>query len=261
MSFSLPLDPALPEPLAAVRDAAQPTGLSIDAPPLSLGLGLFQGDKLNAAAQVSYGHLLDHTLARLVTRRLEERLRSASRDNLEFAYESLKAYLMLYTPEHLDTESLKAWIALDWEANLGPALGPDRLQILNSHLDALLARGAVDPGVPMDRNLVASVREMLGAFPLEYRVFSRLRRAQVGSDLPEFTVAAAAGPQAVNVFERASGQPLTRGVPGMFTRDGYRQAFQTSVERIARQLAEEEDRKSTRLNSSHEWISRMPSSA
>ena len=39
----------------------------------------------------------------------------------------------------------------------------------------------------MDKNLVASVRDMLVAFPLEYRVFSRLKRAQVGADIPPFT--------------------------------------------------------------------------
>ena len=234
-------DPAaLPEPLAQVRDAAQPPGFALDAPPLSLGFGLFQGDKLNAGAQVAYGRLLEHTLAPRVARRLEERLRSANRDNLEFAYEALKAYLMLYQPEHLDAEALKAWVAVDWDANLEASLGPDKLVTLKNHLDALLARGAFEPGVPMDKNLVASVREMLGAFPLEYRVFSRLRRAQLGGDLPEFTVAAAAGPQSPNVFVRASGQPLTQGIAGMFTRDGYHKAFQTSVDRIAKQLAEEE---------------------
>ncbi|MCR3882727.1 ImcF-related family protein, partial [Klebsiella quasipneumoniae] len=82
------------------------------------------------------------------------------------------------------------------------------------------------------------VREMLGAYPLEYRIFSRLRRAQIDGDLPPFTVAAAAGPQSPNVFERASGQPLTQGIPGMFTKDGYKKAFQTSVDKTARQLAE-----------------------
>jgi len=234
-------DPSpLPEALALVRDAAQPNSFSLDAPPLSLGFGLFQGDKLNAGAQVAYGHLLSHTLAPRIARRLEERLRTANRDNLEFAYESLKAYLMLYTPEHLDAATLQAWVGIDWDANLAASLGPDKLVTLKNHLDALLAQGAIDPGAPMDKNLVASVREMLGAYPLEYRIFSRLRRAQIDGDLPPFTVAGAAGPQSPNVFIRASGQPLTQGIPGMFTKDGYRKAFQTSVDRMAKQLAEEE---------------------
>jgi type VI secretion system protein ImpL len=231
---------ALPEALAALRDAAQPPGFALDNPPLSLGFGLFQGDKLDAGAQVSYHRVLQRALAPRVAARLEERLRTANRDNLEFAYESLKAYLMLYTPEHLDKAGLQAWVGLDWDANLEGSLGPEKVALLKNHLDALLSRGASEVAQPMDKTLVASVREMLGAYPLEYRIFSRLRRAQIDGDLPPFTVAAAAGPQSPNVFERASGQPLTQGIPGMFTKDGYRKAFQTSVDKTAKQLAEEE---------------------
>jgi type VI secretion system protein ImpL len=230
----------LPMPLAQVRDAAQPAGFGLDAPPLSLAFGLFQGDKLDAGAQASYNRLLNRTLAPAVARRLAEQLRSANRENLEFAYEALKAYLMLYTPDRLDPAALSQWIQIDWDTNLAPTLGAEQLAALKNHLDALLARGGLDPGVPMDKNLVAGVREMLGAFPLEYRIFSRLRRAHLGSDLPEFTVAAAAGPQAPTVFVRNSGQPLTRGVPGLYTKEGYRKAFQTSVQKLADQLAAEE---------------------
>ena len=39
------------------------------------------------------------------------------------------------------------------------------------------------------------------------------------------------------------------------------EAIEGLVRRVKDQLQENVDRKSTRLNSSHEWISRMPSSA
>jgi type VI secretion system protein ImpL len=42
------------------------------------------------------------------------------------------------------------------------------------------------------------------------------------------------------VFERASGEPLTKGIPGLFTKEGYRKAFETSVDKATRQLAAEE---------------------
>jgi type VI secretion system protein ImpL len=231
----------VPTVLAQVRDAAQPPGFTLDAPPMKLGFGLFQGDKLNAGAQISYQRLLERSLAPRIARRLEERLRAANRDNLEYAYEALKAYLMLYQPEHLEPNGFKDWIEVDWDANLANSLGAEQLAVLKAHLDALVANGgAIQVAQPMDKPLVANVREMLGAYPLEYRIFSRLRRVQLGRDLPEFNVAAAGGPQSPNVFVRASGQPLTRGVPGMFTRDGYKQAFEASMTKTAKQLAEEE---------------------
>jgi type VI secretion system protein ImpL len=230
----------LPAVLSAVRAAAQPAEFPIDEPPASMGLGLYQGGKLDAGADLGYQHLLDHALMPRVVRRLEERLRASNRDNLEVAYEGLKNYLMLYTPGKFDAESFKAWVTIDWDATLERSLRPEQREALAAHLDAMLAHGAPQPSVPMDKTLVAGVRDMLVAYPLEYRVFSRLKRAQVGADLPPFTVAGAAGPSALQVFERASGEPLTKGIPGLFTKDGYRKAFQTSVDKATKQLAAEE---------------------
>ena len=230
----------LPTVLDLVRNAAHPVEFDIAHPPLLNTLGLYQGDKLDAGAQQGFNHLLQHALMPRVAKRLEERLRGANKDNLEFAYEALKAYLMLYTPDKFDPDTLKAWISIDWEANLANSLTPEQRASLNSQLDAALAQGAPQPTVVMDANLVASVRDMLVSYPLEYRVYSRLKRAHVDGDIAEFTVAGAAGPNAAQVFERTSGQPLTKGIPGLYTRDGYQKAFQKSVEKATLLLATEE---------------------
>ncbi|MDE3011938.1 MAG: type VI secretion system membrane subunit TssM [Pseudomonadota bacterium] len=230
----------LPQVLDALSTAARSEHFDTAHPPLLNGLGLYQGDYLQAGADLGYHHLLDHALLPRVTRRLEERLRAANRDNLEYAYEALKAYLMLYTPEHFDADALRNWIVLDWDNNLANVLNSDQRAALAGHLDAALAGGAPTMPTPMDANLVAGVREMLVAYPLDYRIFSRLRRARVGAEFPEFSVAAAGGPAAAEVFERASGQPLTRGVPGLFTREGYFKGFKNAVDKVAHQLADEQ---------------------
>ena len=230
----------LPPVLTAVRAAAVAPEFPIDKPPVSMSLGLYQGRKLDAAADVGYQHLLDHALMPRVVRRLEERLRAVNKDNLEQAYEALKNYLMIYTPDKFDADSFKAYVGVDWDAALERTLSPEQRQALDQHLDAMLTHGAPPPAVPMDKNLVAGVRDMLVAFPLEYRVFSRLKRAQIGADIPPFTVAGAAGPASLSVFERASGEPLTKGISGLFTKEGYRKAFETSVDKATRQLASEE---------------------
>ena len=230
----------LPPVLSAVRSAAQPAAFPVDAPPLSMSLGLYQGKKLDAAASMGYQRLLSHALMPRVVHRLEERLRAANKDNLEQAYESLKNYLMLYTPDKFDPDAFKAYVGVDWDAALERSLAPEQRQALDQQLDAALVDGVPRPSAPMDKNLVAAVRDMLVAYPLEYRVFSRLKRAQVGSNIPPFTVAGAAGPSALTVFERTSGEPLTKGIPGLYTREGYRQAFEPAVDKAARQLASEE---------------------
>ena len=230
----------LPQVLDKVLAAPKPTGFDLDKPPMLNKLGLYQGDYLAAGTDIGYQHLLDHALLPRVAKRLEERLRAVNRDNLELAYEALKGYLMLYTPEHFDAEWLKAWVTLDWDVNLAGTLNPEHRAALAAHLDAALSRGAPQALAPMDKALVANVREMLVSYPLEYRVFSRLKRARVGSDFPEFSVAAAAGPNAAQVFERASGQPITKGIPGLFTRDGYFKAFKGAVAKVTKQLDQEQ---------------------
>lgn len=229
---------ALAGPLAAVRDAARIDGFALDAPPLLNTLGLYEGEMLDAGARAGYRRLLQHALLPRVTQRLSERLRSANKDNLEQAYEALKAYLMLYTPSQFDAATLKAWIGIDWDVQL-KNLPPEQRAELDKHLDALLALGAPQTAAPQDQSLVTSVRDMLASFPLEYRVYSRLKRQSRG-EAPEFSVAAAAGPQAPKVFQRASGEPLSRGVPGFYTRQGYVKAFQGSVATAAAQLGREE---------------------
>jgi type VI secretion system protein ImpL len=231
----------LPDVLTAVRRAPQPAAFTLDAPPTTMTLGLFQGDKLDAAADQGYRRLLETTLLPRVTKRLEERLRTSNKDNLEQAYESLKHYLMLYTPEQFDPDSFKAWVTVDWDATFERSLSAPQREALSAHLDALLERGVPQASVPMDKNLVATMRDMLVAFPLEYRVFSRLKRAQVGADIAPFSVAGEAGPAAASVLTRLSGEPLTKGIPGLFTREGYRQAFEKAVERSTRQLAGEQE--------------------
>lgn len=229
----------LPLALAQVRDAARLEGLNINEPPLLHGLGLYQGDKLDAGAQIAYRRLLEKSLTPRVARRLEERLRAANRDNLENAYEALKSYLMLHQPDQFDAQALKAWIGSDWDVNYA-RMAPEQRTQLDAHLDAMLALGPPQTTLPKDDALVASVREMLAAFPLEYRVYSRIKRQYQPGSLPDFTAAGSAGPNAAQVFERASAEPLTKGVSGLYTRDGYRKVVLPAVQKATPALASEE---------------------
>ncbi|GAA4333571.1 type VI secretion system membrane subunit TssM [Pigmentiphaga soli] len=230
--------------------ASTPETDAADAP-LSMRLGLWQGEKLDAAASLSYQRLLADWMLPRLSARIEEMARSAGPDNLEFAYEALKAYLMLHQPEHMDTDALKAWIAIDWERSLSRSIDADQRAALQRHLDALLAQGAaVRANLPYDPRLVDGLRRMLTRYTLPQRIYSRLKRQGVGENYPEFTVARAGGPNAALVFTRDSGEPLNRGVPGLFTYDSYHKAFATAIDPIARQLASED-----------EWVLALPAAS
>lgn len=208
--------------------------------PWSMGFGLYQGDKLGAAAEQSYRRLLQDAFLPRLALRVEQLMTGASVDNPELLYEGLKAYLMLQQPEHFDAAALKAFISADWEASLPRDVSVEQRQELEAHLAALFERGAVSSPMPANAALVARARELLARTSIEQRIYNRLKRQGVGSDIPEFTVARAAGASAGLVFMRASGEPLTRGVPGLYTFDGYHKAFLGAAERISGQLAREE---------------------
>ena len=226
-------------PLAALRDAAKIAGVTIDAPPLLNGLGLYQGDKLDAGAQIAYQRLLQKALMPRVAGRLEERVRAANKDNLENAYEALKSYLMLHQPERFDAQALQAWIGVDLDANYARMAPEERAQ-LDDHVAALLALGPPRAAIAQDQNLVASVREMLAAYPLEYRVYSRVKRQYRAGSANDFTAAGAAGPNAAQVFARTSAEPLTKGISGLYTKDAYRRLVLPAINEATPRLAQEE---------------------
>ena len=209
-------------------------------PPLAMTLGLYQGEKLNAAARLAHQRALNEVFLPQLAKRLEDQLRTAGKDNLEFSYEALKSYLMLYQSEHFDADALKAWITLDWARNLDRGIPEDQRLLLEAQLDTLIAQGPPHVPLKMDENLVRSVRALLASYPLEERVFSRLKRQRTAKDIAPFSIAVAAGPSAPLVFVRASGKPLTEGVPGMFTFDGYHTRFQAEVTKLTTLLAQED---------------------
>jgi type VI secretion system protein ImpL len=225
--------------LGAVRHVADVPGAPGE-PPLSMDFGLYQGEKLQAAARQAYQALLQDAFLPRLTARIEQQLRSDARSNPELLYEGLKAYLMLHEPVHRDPSALKAYVAADWEARLGSAVAPAERAALEGHLDALLERADWRPARPPDLALVAAARDAVNHTPLAQRIYNRLQHQALGAELPEFTIAGAAGPTAALVFTRTSGAPLTRGVPGLYSVDGYYHAFAAASERVTAQLAGEQ---------------------
>ncbi|HET7773726.1 MAG TPA: type VI secretion system membrane subunit TssM, partial [Burkholderiaceae bacterium] len=208
--------------------------------PTSMKFGLFQGDKIDAAAQAAYQRLLTDAFLPRVALRIEEILRKTQADNPELMYEALKAYLMMHDTENYSADALKAIILADWQDSLPRGVTVDQRQALERHLIALLDRGIVVSPLPMDKTLVENARTTLARLSLPQRVYSRMKRLGVGSEFPEFNAVRAGGPNISNIFTRASGAPMTRGPAGMFSYDGYYSGFLKQVDIAAQQLAAEE---------------------
>jgi type VI secretion system protein ImpL len=215
--------------------------------PWSLGYGLYQGEKLGSQARRAYDNALRDAFLPRIALRLEQLIREVP--NPVGLYEFLKAYLMLYSDKVLDPKALEALLALDWERNLPSGDGGALAQSLQAHLRAALANRPLDMARVQETQLVADAREKLARASLTDRIYFRLRQEAQYGDIAAFSLSDAAGPSAAQVFERRSGAPLTQGVPGFFTLNGYYKAFKPAAARTTQRLAEEESwvlgRKST----------------
>ena len=184
-----------------------------------MSLGLYQGGSSTPAADVGYQQLLDHALMPRVVApprgAAARRQQGQPRAGLRGA-EELPDALHAGAVRRRFVQGLRRRSTGTRRSSARSR--PSSARRSTQHLDAMLSHGAPPPAVPMDKNLVASVRDMLVAFPLEYRIFSRLKRGADRRRLP--AVHAWRAPPvrtSLSVFERASGEPLTKGIPGLFT--------------------------------------------
>ncbi len=225
--------------LDAVRGVPRTEAVA-DGVPMSMTYGLYQGGKLQAGADQAYRGLLRNAFLPRLIYRMEDRLRSIPATDLEQTYEVLKVYLMLQDRTHLEPEYAAAAIEFDWDDSLPRDVSTDQRAALGEHLKALLAQDDYSSPLPPDPLLIASARSALTRFGLPQRVYSRLKREGIGADYPEFSVASKGGPSASLVFQRISNQALTKGVPGLYSYDGYHNAFLSRVGEVSKQLGDEQ---------------------
>ncbi len=208
-----------------------------DTPPQTMRFGLYQGDRLARNLTIpAYRRVLENAMLSRLMVRMEQFLK-ASLSSPETAYQALKAYLMLGDDERLDPEYVKLWITTDWRNTFGRTLSNEQYEQLTEHLDALLQMRPITTPFDLDRNLVERVRGVLELTSPAQRAYA-LIKSQLLTKGEEFTVASAGGPDARQALVRVSGEPLTKGVPAMFSPDGYYLGF---IPAQAKAIDEQED--------------------
>ncbi|HEY7576686.1 MAG TPA: type VI secretion system membrane subunit TssM, partial [Acetobacteraceae bacterium] len=234
----LPLDPVADDDLARLApllDQARtlPGG---GAEPAWWPAILSQREKLTAAARAVYRHALEWALLPRLMYRLEAQLRG-NLNNPDFLYEATRVYLMLGNAGPLDAPLVREWMKLDWQtAYPGVGFAPMRAALLQ-HLDILL--GEPLSQVQLDGALVAAARARFASVPLAQRVYSRIRLSAAAQRLAPWQPSDALGPAGVPLFVRASGKPLTDGIPGFFTIDGFHKVLLPSLDSAVRSVVSE----------------------
>lgn len=198
--------------------------------------GLSQADKLDAIEQAIYRRSLERILLPRLVWRLEQQLRGQI-DNPDFAYEATRVYLMLGGAGPLDPALVRDWMALDWQARFPGVLNAALRDHLAIHLNALLAEPL--PTVSLDGVLVETARASFSRVSLAARVYGRIRPQASAGAVPDWTPAAELGSAGAQLFTRVSGKPLTEGIPGFYTADGFRKVLLPDLVGATRAVADE----------------------
>jgi type VI secretion system protein ImpL len=201
-----------------------------------LQLGLSQRAKLAAGAHAVYRHALERVLLPRLIWRLEAQMHGAI-DQPDYLYEATRVYLMLGALGPLDRDLVREWMSYDWRATYPGAFRTRVRDDLVRHLDELL----VDPlpAIPLDGSLLDSARKTFSRVPLANRVYSRIAPSAAAQAVQPWRPADALGAAGVRVFVRASGNPLTEGVPGFYTIDGFYRVLLPALGDVTKQVASE----------------------
>ena len=93
--------------------------------------------------------------------------------------------------------------------------------------------------MPLDGALIEDARRTFSRVTLAERVYSTIKGSQPARALPPWRPADAAGASGVRVFIRSSGAPLTEGVPGFYTIDGFYKVLLPNLPSATIQVASE----------------------
>ncbi len=186
------------------------------------GLGLSQGDKIQAAAEYSYQHLLREYFLPAIQMRLKERMQGQEGNQLDVLYQLLKVYSMFNQLDRLEPATAIAWIRADWDRQF--ASDPETSGQLVLHLDNLL-KLQLDP-VQLDEGFVAAVRSKLTQVPLIGQIYSRFKTEALIDQQHDFIFGKALGADGARVFNLSDGKDVsTYRISGIFTAYGYNELF------------------------------------
>ncbi|SDD16461.1 type VI secretion system membrane subunit TssM [Paraburkholderia lycopersici] len=217
---------AVPDTLSAARYLPTSQGLDLSAPDSTFRYGLYTAPDIVAESRRTYDALEDNLLLPQIVHRMEDAIsQSIANKDSKAAYDALRAWLMLYDKARFNADDVKAWVLDDWAKTDSASVFGGRALMVD-HVQQLFSGRRVIQS-PLIRNdaLVQRARAFLDGSNATDRLYERAKTAMMKEAPDEFTLIRAVGPQAGTVFTRESGAPLSRGVPGLFTSDGYRNLF------------------------------------
>ncbi|GLQ70794.1 type VI secretion system membrane subunit TssM [Vibrio penaeicida] len=198
--------------------------------------GLYQGDKIGQPAKAAYHQALKGYFSKLLESALIEEM-NENQAHREYLYETLKTYLMLFNTERFDLVHVESWFELYFEKNFPGEFNEEKRASLMQHTKNLLLND--DIGLYVNHDAVRDARNVLTQLPLAERAYQRMKLQFIKSHVPSFRLTDVLGSQSLSQFERKSGKPLSAGVPGFYTFNGFHSIFQMQISRTVKNLMED----------------------
>ncbi len=223
--YKKPEADGVPDLLTSAHDLPAFTNLNLLDPSLSWRYGLYVVPPVLTASTVTHVKLQDNLLVPYLVRRVEAVLAAAvAHKDAKLTYDTLRVYLMLYDTAQFNASDVRSWVQNDWATGGADAFG-GRITVVE-HLNSLLDGGrAIQSPYAKNEALIRSARDFLDGNTSTERLYDRAKAAMMEEAPADFTLVRAIGPQAGTVFSRASSEPLERGIPGLFTYEGYHNLF------------------------------------
>ncbi|KWB82942.1 type VI secretion system membrane subunit TssM [Burkholderia ubonensis] len=217
---------AVPDTLTLAEALPDFPGLDLGAPSSIWRYGLYTPPDIVAQSRHTYDALADHLLLPQIVHRMENVMsQSVANRNAKTAYDTLRVYLMLYDKAKFNAEDIKAWVLDDWAKNNSADIFGGRAVMIDHVQRIFSGERVVQSPLMRNETLIQQTRKFLDGSNATDRLYERAKAAMAKEAPDEFTLLRTVGPQAGTVFKRASDAPLSRGVPGLFTYDGYRNLF------------------------------------
>ena len=201
-------------------------------------MGLSQHKDIEKAALSKHQSLIDESLFPVVSNEISKDLKNniASQDYNKI-YNSLKAYLMLYQPEHYDKKYIHQW------AVNNVILKAEHDQNVIKSFEKLLEQKKLTPQQKYDPAMVQQARDLLvytdiaSVIMLDLNMY--LKTVDVQS-LPSVSFVSMGGPSTNNVFRRVSNRTLNDPVNVLYTKYGYQNLFVPFVNKRLNSIYKEE---------------------
>ncbi|MBZ5788943.1 type VI secretion system membrane subunit TssM [Burkholderia contaminans] len=231
----------VPMVLDSAKDLLHDTTRLATDPDIAFRFGADRLEMIESDSRRVYETLSGQVVLPQIVGRMEDVIASAAATgDAKAAYDALRVYLMLYDGTRFNANDVRMWVLDDWARHDSAAMFGGRAAMIG-HVGRLFSEGHVVRS-PLSRNegLVRKARAFLdGSNPTD-RLYQRAKAAMLKDAPDEFSLLHVVGPQAGVVFTRASGAPLSGGVPGIFTLEGYQAVFSKRLPEFL-QVASEDD--------------------